>query len=143
MPRQCVFVGTTNADEYLSDSTGGRRFWPVRCTSIDIDAIARDRDQLWAEAVAAYHAGETWWLDDDELRSAAEAEQEQRRIADPWEAIIAAWLDNPTTQPDREGFRAPVTLKEGRVTASQILDTPSARRASGRRAPTRCASAQS
>jgi predicted P-loop ATPase len=122
VPRQCAFIGTTNDTEYLSDPTGGRRFWPVTCTTIDVDAIARDRGQLWAEAVAAYHAGEPWWLEDAELRRAAEVEQEARRIEDPWEAIIAPWLESPKTQPDRDGYRAPIDLEDGRVTVTQILE---------------------
>jgi predicted P-loop ATPase len=122
VPRQCVFIGTTNAHEYLSDSTGGRRFWPVTCTKIDIEGIVRDRIQIWAEAVVAYHAGETWWLDDDELRRLAEAEQELRRVEDPWESVIADWLDNPVTRPDREGFRSALTLDAGRLTIAQILE---------------------
>lgn len=90
-PRQCVFIGSTNNDTYLHDTTGGRRFWPVRVGTIDLDALRRDRDQLWAEAVAAFKAGEPWWLN-RETEALAKVEQEDRREAHPWEVHVLAWL---------------------------------------------------
>jgi predicted P-loop ATPase len=92
-PRQCVFAGSVNHSTYLRDETGGRRFWPVRCTRILIDDLARDRDRLWAEAVARYHAGERWWLDSAELNLAAEQEQADRYEGDAWDGPISTWID--------------------------------------------------
>lgn len=92
IPRQCIFAGSVNPETYLRDETGNRRFWPVRCGSIDLDALARDRDQLWAEAVARYRDGAIWWLDEPELIASAKAEQDQRYHADAWDARIDRWL---------------------------------------------------
>ncbi len=91
-PRHCVFVGTTNSAKYLRDATGGRRFWPIRTVGrLHIDALKAQRDQLWAEASAAFDAGEQHWLTDVE-EAAARGEQEERYMADEWEAMVAAWL---------------------------------------------------
>lgn len=93
-PRQCVFFGTTNESEFLRDPTGARRYWPVEVTMGRPEAVAAVRDQLWAEAVAAYRAGEKWW-GDQAFELAQRAAVAERYDADPWEEIIAAWLDQP------------------------------------------------
>lgn len=92
VPRQCVFVGTTNKDAYLQDETGNRRFWPVFCTAVDVEGIIRDRDQIWAEAVAAYDAGEKWWLS-PEIEELARHQQAARLIDDPWAADVIDWAE--------------------------------------------------
>jgi len=92
VPRQCVFAGTVNPDTYLRDETGNRRFWPLRCGTIDIAALARDRDQLWAEAVHRFRAGAIWWIDDPELLATAREEQDRRYQADAWDGLIDRWL---------------------------------------------------
>jgi predicted P-loop ATPase len=94
-PRQCVFAGTTNADAYLADETGNRRFWPVKVTGLRLEDLKRDRDQLWAEAVVRFKADESWWLD-REVEAFAAEEQEQRRQGDPWEEPILDWLSRQT-----------------------------------------------
>lgn len=56
IPRRCVFVGTTNMAQFLSDKTGNRRFYPVKCAENGYDLLAREDEirpyiqQCWAEA---------------------------------------------------------------------------------------------
>lgn len=91
--RQCIFVGTTNRSTYLTDETGGRRYWPVKVGEIDTDALQCDRDQLFAEAVQAFRKGEKWWPDADFEATCIRPQQEERFEQDEWEALIAAHLD--------------------------------------------------
>jgi hypothetical protein len=95
--RQNIFCGTTNeTEDYFSDSTGNRRFWPVRIIDIiDVAALAAVRDQLWAEAYTRFMAGETYHVDDPHFRQLCEDEQNARMHEDPWTSRIIAWLERP------------------------------------------------
>ena len=86
-PRRCTQWATTNDDVYLASQTGNRRFWPLPVGRIDVDALRRDRDQLWGEAATLEAAGLSIVLD-PKLWPVAHEEQEKRRIADTWEDVI-------------------------------------------------------
>lgn len=89
-PRQCVFIGTTNADAYLLDPTGARRFLPVLCRKADVGYVRKWRDQLWAEALDLYCGGFRWW---DYPKDLARAEQDERYVEDAWEEAIIDYLE--------------------------------------------------
>jgi len=96
-PRQGVFSGTTNRDDWNRDETGARRFWPVRCGQIDLRWLKANRDQLFAEAVHLYtlgpDCGGAWW---DVPEEEAEAHREQRKVIDAWEDSITTYLTGKT-----------------------------------------------
>jgi hypothetical protein len=80
-PRRCVYVATTNEDEFLNDMTGARRFWVCRVVRpISFDLIKRDRGQIFAEAMKAYRSGESYWLETDADRAIQEKDAEEYRI---------------------------------------------------------------
>ena len=93
--RRCVFIGTTNQDNYLRDETGNRRFWPVRVSKIDLAALQRDRDLLWAKAVYWYDAGVKWYLSAVEEALAKEV-QADRVSEDIWQEKLSSALEGIT-----------------------------------------------
>jgi predicted P-loop ATPase len=96
-PRRSIETGTTNEDAYLLSQTGNRAFWPLKTGKIDIAALIRDREQLLGEA-ATYEATGISIMLDEKLWGAARIAQEQRRVVDPWEDILAGYLDRSTAK---------------------------------------------
>jgi predicted P-loop ATPase len=85
-------AGSTNELEFI-DVTGNRRFWPIPATGpADIEAILRDREQLWAEAVYLYRQGFQWWLTPS-LEAVAAEVQNTFLEEDTWDELIADWID--------------------------------------------------
>ena len=91
-PRQCIFIGTTNDADYLTDATGNRRYWPVACDKAEVAWIAEVRDQLWAEAAHREAEGETLWLETDLLQKRATSQQASRMAEDVWTPCVRDWL---------------------------------------------------
>jgi hypothetical protein len=83
LPRQFIMIGTTNSDRYLRSSHGNRRYWPVVTGAVDLEALRRDRDQIWAEAAFCEARGDPVRLDPS-LYAAAAEQQEERMVEDPF-----------------------------------------------------------
>ena len=106
-PRQSVFAGTTNRDDWQADDTGARRFWPVRCGFLNPDWLKENREQLFAEAVARFKAEEDWWSV-PVLQASTEADE--RRPEDPWEEIIGSYMEPQRTYSAREILGGPLQI---------------------------------
>lgn len=91
--RQFILVGTTNQTEFLRDTTGNRRFWPVNVASkhIDVSWLEEHREQLVAQAAHEVAAGASWWLDKEEEQGHDEIAEAHLEV-DPWEPKIQSWL---------------------------------------------------
>jgi hypothetical protein len=97
-PRTCVIVGTTNEDDFLNDPTGDRRYWPIPVLGIvDDRTLAQWRNQLWAEAVAAYEAGERWYLAANEEGELHEIQQDFKET-DVWHERVVGWCEKQWRQ---------------------------------------------
>jgi Virulence-associated protein E/Bifunctional DNA primase/polymerase, N-terminal len=88
-PRRSICFGTSNQDDFLVDATGNRRWLPFDCGMCDTDAIARDRDQLWAEGRAVFLQSGIQHVEAERL---ANAEHGGFAAHDDWDVVIAKWL---------------------------------------------------
>ena len=92
LSRQCVFVGTTNEWEWNKDPTGGRRFWPVEVGEINIEGLAAMREQLFAEALCRFEAGEKFWPDAAEQKELFDPEQLAREQPESLIDALHDWV---------------------------------------------------
>lgn len=99
-PRKGVFFGTTNENDFLTDTTGNRRFWPVdggvrTPTLTPWDDLPGQVDQIWAEAVTLYKKGEPLYMETEELKHAAKEAQEGHRDIDARAGMIEEFVNKP------------------------------------------------
>lgn len=93
VPRQSVFIGTTNEEEYLKDATGGRRFWPVYCSGeFNISGLRENIHQMYAEALHDYRSGERCFPVADEQNRLFTPEQAKRGMQEPLGDILYTWV---------------------------------------------------
>ena len=128
LARQCVFAGSVNPEGgCLKDPTGGRRFWPAVCGTIDLPALERDKDQLWAETVVRFRDKEPWWLETQELDALAADEQAERYQGDAWDEPIQAYLENEIEWlenglGERNAYRRPRSISLNDVSVGEIME---------------------
>jgi len=103
-PRQCVFFATTNEKAFLKGDTGNRRFWVVECGAVDPvkdvwDDLPGEVDQLWAEAVVRWKAGERLFLDREMTKAARERQEAHNEVtADDRIGLIDAYVHKAIPQ---------------------------------------------
>lgn len=96
-PRQCIFVGTTNDNEYLRDKTGNRRFWPIdlgknKAKKNIFELQEKEVHQIWAEAVVRWNKGESLYLS-GEVAKTAKNHQRAHEETSPREGLILEYIN--------------------------------------------------
>lgn len=89
--RRLVFIGTSNEDEFLADSTGNTRWLPIKVGDCDVAGVERDKLQLWAEAAVLFKEQGILWREALKLGT---IEHEAYTMADAWHDAVAEWLGN-------------------------------------------------
>jgi putative DNA primase/helicase len=118
-PRQCIFAGTTNKDDWNRDETGARRFWPITCQGdIDLGGIVANREQFFAEAVQRFKAGESWWeMPAEQTRQ----QQAARYVAPAWVELIEKYIEQERMIEDGNPRWVPRAEPLPEVSVAEIL----------------------
>lgn len=111
-PRRLVFIGTTNQEEFLADETGNRRWLPVKVDGADVEAIERDRLQLWAEARGSFEATGIAFREAERL---AKDVHEDHMIKDSWTDVVNNWLD------ETDIFSGEINREKKLITSMEVL----------------------
>ena len=135
-PRHSVNVGTTNADTFLKDATGDRRFWPLEVKVVNLDVLTNARTQLLAEALHRVNKGEQYWPTRQEEKELVFPEQEPFKRRDEWENYLDEYVNadhgaQATDLPrrDREFFPSTelydkaLNIKADRIDGNGQMDT--------------------
>ncbi len=137
--RHSVNVGTTNADTFLKDATGDRRFWPLEVQVVNEDTLSGMRLQLLAEALHRLNADERYWPSRQEEKELVFPEQEPFKRVDEWENILDAYVnrdkpdksDHPDLPvnskrdffPSTELYERALVIKADRIDGAGNMDT--------------------
>jgi predicted P-loop ATPase len=124
VPREGVFFGTTNQQDYLKDTTGNTRFWPAFCQKADVQWIIANREQLWAEAAAREAEGDDrrLWLDTDELQAEAARLTNTRMREDIWTVAVQRWVAK--TERERSEAKARIIADQAEPTDAFLAVEP-------------------
>jgi len=95
-PRRGLMMMTTNVHDFLTDPTGNRRFAPIEVGQIDIEAVERDRLQLWAQAKVLF---EKEGIDHRSVEALSAQVNQEFMYSDPWEEAVSQWLERESLLP--------------------------------------------
>jgi predicted P-loop ATPase len=124
-PRECVFIGTCNDEDFLRDSTGNRRFWPIKVNRIDLEYLRLNRDAIWGQAAALETAHAQHWLDEAGDQKANDA-RGVHIVHDPWHNKISTYLQGRELVTTEEIYRCVLSgdiISFGRSEQMRISDT--------------------
>jgi putative DNA primase/helicase len=124
-PRHAVFGGTTNAETFLKDVTGDRRFWPLEVGELNLEALQAQRLQLFAEALHKLQSDDAeqrrTYPNRQEEHDLIFPEQERFKVTDVWEDILYDYV-NRTTPHRHDDPKLPVPAKRPFFSTRELFE---------------------